>query len=341
MLLLDCPLKRAEDVAQKLLDTIKNYRFSWEDNVFEIGVSIGVVPINQHNRDIYELLQAADSACYVAKDLGRNRVHIYQEDDIAVAAHKGELLWVTEINRALKENDLVLYRQPIQALNTSSKVKDHYELLLRMKNEQGEILLPGAFIVAAERYNLMYSLDKWVVENSFQFISRHYSKQAQLRGRDVLYAINLSGLSLGNESLPDYIEQMLKRYDLSPEVICFEITETAAITNFTQAVKFIEQMKRLGFCFALDDFGTGVCSFAYLTKLPVNYLKIDGHFVSGLMDDSMNRAIIESIVHIAKVMQVHTIAEWVEDEKILNELKTLGVNYIQRYHVGTASPVPN
>ncbi len=341
VLLLDCPLKRAEDVAEKLLDTIKNYRFSWEDNVFEIGVSIGVVPINQYSRDIYELLQAADSACYVAKDLGRNRVHIYQEDDIAVAAHKGELLWVTEINRALKENDLVLYRQPIQALNTSSEVKDHYEILLRMKNEQGEILLPGAFIVAAERYNLMYSLDKWVVENSFQFISRHYSKQDRLRSKDVMYAINLSGLSLGNESLADYIEQMLKRYDLSPEVICFEITETSAITNFTQAVKFIEQMKRLGFCFALDDFGTGVCSYAYLKKLPVNYLKIDGHFVSGLLDDPMNRAIIESIVHIAKVMQVHTIAEWVEDEKILNELKTLGVNYIQGYHVGSPSPIPN
>ncbi len=340
VLLLDCPLNRAQEIAEKLLDTVRDYRFGWEDKVFEIGVSIGVVPINKNSRDIYELLQAADSACYVAKDLGRNRVHVYKEDDIAVASRKGEMRWVTEINRALHENDFVLFRQPIQALNSEITPKHHYELLLRMTDTNGEQLLPGSFIIAAERYNLMHQIDQWVIENSFKFISHHYSKEQRSNLSEMLYAINLSGLSISSDTLPVYIEEMLTKYEISPHVVCFEITETATITNYTQAVKFIENMKRRGFCFALDDFGTGVCSYAYLKSLPVNYLKIDGQFVSGLLEEPMNKAIIESIVHIAKVMQIQTIAEWVENETILDELKTLGVNYIQGNHIGYPEALP-
>ncbi len=341
VLLLDCPLSRAKEIAEKLLDTVRDYRFGWRDNVFEIGVSIGVVPINKNSRDIYELLQAADSACYVAKDLGRNRIHVYKEDDIEVSSRKGEMRWVTEINRALREDDFVLFRQPIHALNTDLTPRHHYELLLRMRDTNGEQLLPGSFIIAAERYNLMHLIDQWVIENSFKFISEHYSKEQRTDMTQILYAINLSGLSLSSDTLLNYIEDMLKKYEISPQVVCFEITETATITNYTQAVKFIENMKRRGFCFALDDFGTGVCSYAYLKSLPVNYLKIDGQFVSGLLDEPMNKAIIESIVHIAKVMHIQTIAEWVENETILTELDKLGVNYIQGNHIGYPEALPN
>ena len=338
ILFLDCPMERAEELANILLNTIREFRFVWENNVFEIGASVGLVPIDSTSLDIYELLQAADSACYVAKDMGRNRIHIYKKDDIAVASHQGEMRWVTEITRALDEGDFILYRQKIQSLDTSKPTVEHYEFLIRMKDDKGNIIMPGSFIKAAERYNLMFSIDRWVIENSFSFVNHHYPQNNSLN--NILYAINLSGLSIDNERLPEFIESMIEKYNISPQTICFEITETAAIKNFSQAIKFIENMKQKGFRFALDDFGTGLCSYAYLRNLPINYLKIDGRFVRGLIGDSMNRAIIESIVHIAKVMQVYTIAEWVEDENVYLELKDMGVDFVQGYHIGIPEEVP-
>lgn len=198
ILLLDCAMNQAEERAEKLLETIKSFRFVWGESVFEIGASIGLVPINSMSRDIYELLQAADSACYVAKDLGRNRIHVYKEDDIAVASHQGEMRWVTEITRALNENGFVLYRQAIKPLGDSTPGREHYEILIRMNDENGEVLLPGSFISAAERYNLMCSIDHWVIENSFLFIKQNHSKEERSSDK-VLYSINLSGLSVGNE----------------------------------------------------------------------------------------------------------------------------------------------
>lgn len=338
ILLLDCPLEKAKTLSEKFLDTIKEFRFSWEDNVFEIGASIGLVPINPGDRDIYELLQAADTACYVAKDQGRNRIHVYNEDDIAVASHQGQMRWVTEITRAIDEDDFLLYRQVIVAANSTKDDNEHYEILIRMRNAHGEVLLPGSFISAAERYSLMESIDQWVIKNSFDFISKSHSKD-KLNSGNVLYAINLSGVTISNERFPDFIEAMIKQYDMSPNAVCFEITETAAISSFSQAIKFIEIMKRKGFSFALDDFGTGLCSYAYLKSLPVDYLKIDGRFVSGLEDDPMNKVIIESIVKIAKVMKVHTIAEWVDSEYIEDQIKLMGVDYLQGYHIGMPAPV--
>ena len=338
ILLLDCPLEKAKMLSEKFLDTIKEFRFSWEGNVFEIGASIGLVPINPGDHDIYELLQAADTACYVAKDQGRNRLHIYNEDDIAVASHKGQMRWVTEITRAIDEDDFLLYRQSIVAADSATEDTEHYEILIRMCNAQGEILLPGSFISAAERYSLMESIDQWVIKNSFDFISKSHSKD-QLNSGNVLYAINLSGMTISNERFPDFIETMIVQYDMSPNSVCFEITETAAISSFSQAIKFIEIMKRIGFCFALDDFGTGLCSYAYLKSLPVDYLKIDGRFVSGLADDPMNKVIIESIVKIAKVMKVHTIAEWVDSDEVKDQIHQMGVDYMQGYHIGMPAPV--
>jgi diguanylate cyclase (GGDEF)-like protein len=340
VLFLNCSIERADNFAKTLLDAIKSFRFIWGDTVFEIGASIGLVPINQDSRDIYELLQAADSACYVAKDSGRNRIHIYKEDDIAIASRKGEMRWIAKINKAFENNNFLLYRQRIKSINSTNSPKEHYEFLLRMKDGESNVLLPGSFISAAERFNLMYPIDKWVIENSFSFIEQHYSKDYRYGNNNILYAINLSGLSISNENLPDFINSMTKKYDICPKTICFEITETAAITNFSQAVIFLESMKLKGFSFALDDFGTGLCSYAYLRSLPVSYLKIDGRFISGLHNDPMDKAIIESIVHIANVLQIHTIAEWVEDEKILNELKIMNVNYAQGSGIDMVEQVP-
>lgn len=338
ILLLDCPLEKAKLLSEKLLDTIKEFRFSWEDNVFDIGASIGLVPIMPGDHDIYDLLQAADTACYVAKDQGRNRIHVYKENDIAVAAHQGQMRWVTEITRALDEDDFILYRQPIVSAESAAGGSEHYEILIRMRSENGEVLLPGSFISAAERYSLMENIDQWVIKNSFEFLARTHAKE-ELNSGKVLYAINLSGVSISNERFPEYIKTMLAQYDISPKAVCFEITETAAISSFSQAIKFIETMKRKGFCFALDDFGTGLCSYAYLKSLPVDYLKIDGRFVSGLNDDPMNKVIIESIVKIANVMKVETIAEWVDSDQIETLIKEMGVNYLQGYHIGMPAPV--
>ena len=332
ILLLDCSMGQAEERAKIILNAIREFRFVWENNAFEIGASIGLVPVDSMSRDIYEILQAADSACYVAKDMGRNRIHIYKKDDIAVASHQGEMRRVTEITRALDEDDFILYRQAIQSLDSSISNKECYEILIRMKDNKGETLLPESFISAAERYNLMYSIDQWVIENSFSFINECYLKKNSFN--NILYTINLSGLSVDNENLPDFINTMVKKYSIPPQMICFEITETAAVKNFSQAIKFIEVMKRKGFYFALDDFGTGLCSYEYLRNLPVNYLKIDGRFISGLLSDPMNRAIIESIVHIAKVMEIYTVAEWVENEETYSELKKMGVDFVQGHHIG-------
>ncbi len=338
ILLLDCSMPQACEIAEKLLETIKGFRFVWEDNIFEVGASIGLVPINSASANIYELLKAADSACYVAKDQGRNRIHVYIEDDLAVATHQGEMRWLTEINRALNDNDFVLYKQKIHPLKSDVTVNSYYEILVRMKSEEGEVLLPGSFIAAAERYNLMDSIDQWVIENSFRYIHAQLlvSDKTQEKKR---YAINLSALSICNVETVSFIENSLEKYKIDPCTVCFEITETAAISNYTQAIKFIEGMKLKGFRFSLDDFGTGLCSYAYLRSLPVDYLKIDGRFTCGLLDDPMNRAIIESIVHIAKVMNVQTIAEWVEEERIASELKKMDVDFIQGYYIGVPEKI--
>ena len=334
ILLLDCRIRRAEEIAKKLLETIKDFRFAWHDKVFEIGASIGLVPIQKDSVSVRELLQAADSACYVAKEKGRNRIHTYERDDEAVARHQGEMHWVTEIQRALHGGDIILYRQKIQPLNNDANDQGFYEVLVRIRSESGEILLPGQFIGAAERYSIMYELDQCVIEKSFSFIHSQCEGEIGSSSESVLYSINISGLSLGDERLSNFIESMIKKFNISPQWVCFEITETAAITNYSHARVFVDRMRRLGFSFALDDFGTGVCSYTYLKNLPVNYLKIDGNFVCELLNDPMNTAIVESIVHIAKAMDLKTIAEWVEDDEVCDELKRIGVNYVQGYHIG-------
>jgi EAL domain-containing protein (putative c-di-GMP-specific phosphodiesterase class I) len=326
---------QATRVANALLDSIRNLQFHWEDKTFNVGVSIGVVPINETSESITEVLSTADSACYAAKDGGRNQIHVYREDDVKVAQRHGEMQWVARIQRALDDDRFELYAQPIAPIVTGDSSPDHYEVLLRMQDEQGRIVLPGAFLSAVERYNLSARLDRWVIRNAFEWLARHPECMQRLS----LLSINLSGHSLGDSQLMGHIIERFKEGRIPPEKVCMEITETAAITNLTSATRFIKVLKEWGCRFALDDFGSGLSSFAYLKNLPVDFLKIDGLFVKDILDDAIDYAMVKSINEIGHVMGKKTVAEFVDSEAVLNALGVIGVDYAQGYAIGKPRPI--
>ena len=336
ILLENCEIDKATVIANKIREAIKDFRFVWEDKVFTIGVSIGLVSIDETTLDIAEVMSAADVACYAAKDSGRNRVHVYEHSDELVAERHGEMHWTARITHAMEENRFVLYKQPIIGITGSTST--HFEVLVRMIDENGDIVPPGAFIPAAERYNLMSGIDRWVINEVFQMIADGGHPGSGFSIDDVI-SINLSGDSLSDEDLFDYIVLLKDSLDISMENICFEITETIAISNLVRATTLINELKQLGCRFSLDDFGSGLSSFAYLKNLPVNYLKIDGSFVRDVSRDPIDRAMVVSIQQMAEAMRLHTIAEWVEDEETLNTLKEIGVNYVQGYYLGKPKPV--
>jgi EAL domain-containing protein (putative c-di-GMP-specific phosphodiesterase class I) len=330
-----CSIMQATRVANALLDAIRNLQFHWEDKTFNVGVSIGVVPINETSESITAVLSTADSACYAAKDGGRNQIHVYQEDDVKIAQRQGEMQWVARIQRALDDDRFELYAQPITTVEPSESPPAHYEVLLRMQDERGQIVLPGAFLSAVERYNLSARLDNWVTRNAFEWLVRHPKCMEDLD----LLAINLSGHSLGDGQLMGHIVERFKEGRIPPEKICMEITETAAITNLTSATRFIRMLKEWGCRFALDDFGSGLSSFAYLKNLPVDFLKIDGLFVKDILDDPIDYAMVKSINEIGHVMGKKTVAEFVDSEDILRALRDIGVDYAQGYAVGRPLPI--
>ena len=323
-----CSLNDARRVTKSLLEAVQNYKFVWEDHSFKIGVSIGLVPITSTIANLRELLSDADAACYMAKDKGRNRIHVYHAEDTEIAQRQGEMQWVTRINQAFEEDRFCLYAQIIEPLDGC--LDKHYELLLRMIDEKGETIPPGAFLPAAERYNLMPRIDHWVIENAFSLLADNPEFLQQIN----FCSINLSGQSLTNTDILKFITTHLNESGVGGEKICFEITETAAISNLNSARKFISTMKGLGCQFALDDFGSGLSSFAYLKNLPVDYLKIDGMFVKEIVDDSVDRAMVKSINEIAQVMGMQTIAEFVENDMIKGVLREIGVGYAQGYGIG-------
>jgi diguanylate cyclase (GGDEF)-like protein/PAS domain S-box-containing protein len=325
-----CTLQQAKHVASKLLKSIEEYRFAWENRSFSIGASIGLVPITDTSMSTTEILKQADAACYAAKDAGRNRIHIYLETDTDLARRHGEMQWVAKINRALENNQFVLYAQPIIPIKRQKYAGEHYELLIRMQSEENELIPPGAFLPAAERYNLSPRLDRWVVDTYFSWLLENPVHLEKLS----TCSINLSGLTLGDQQFLLGLEQHFKDTNIPPEKICFEITETAAIANLSKATSFIRTLKNLGCQFALDDFGSGLSSFGYLKTLPVDYLKIDGLFVKDIENDPIDLAMVKSINDIGKVMGKKTIAEFVENEAILNILKKIKVDYAQGYSVG-------
>jgi len=329
-----CSMPDALRVANSLCAAVSDFRFAWGNKLFQVGASIGLASINAASESSSDVLGNADSACYAAKDAGRNRAHVYVEHDAELARRQGEMRWVVRINQALEEQRFQLAFQPI--VPTLGHAKGlHYELLLRMVDESGQIVMPGAFLPAAERYHLAGKLDKWVVATALDWLSHHPDHLEEL----ALCAINLSGHSLGDEHLLDYLVRRLTDRPQLNQKLCFEITETAAIANLDSALHFIRTLKDLGCRFALDDFGSGLSSFAYLKKLPVDFLKIDGVFVEDIADDPVSLAMVSSINDVGHVMGMETIAEFVENEQILNKLRAIGVNYAQGYGMGRPRPL--
>lgn len=333
VLMEDCSMEHALRVANSMLQVIQDYQFSWEGQIFRLGASLGLVAITKEAiPNLSELMKQADAACYMAKDLGRNRIHMYREEDSTMAQRKGEMRWVTRIYQALEDNRFCLYAQPIVPLDNSNK--EHYELLIRMKDEKGKLIPPGAFLPAAERYNLIAQLDRWVIEHAFRLLALNPGFQQKIE----FISINLSGQSLADDSFQEYVTHQFEASDIAPSRICFEITETTAISDLNTANKFISKMKTQGCKFALDDFGSGLSSFAYLKNLPVDYLKIDGMFVKDIIEDPIDRAMVKSINEIGHVMGMHTIAEFVENDVIKGMLTQIGVDYAQGYGIGKPQP---
>jgi diguanylate cyclase (GGDEF)-like protein/PAS domain S-box-containing protein len=333
LLLENCELDRAHKIAEQLRDVVHNFRFTWEDKIFEIGCSIGLVPITTDTVSPAEALAEADAACYVAKEKGRNRVQIYQPDNIELARRHGEMQWVSRLKQALDENRLLLYVQDIQPLDTSHQ--PHREVLIRLQERDGGIIPPNSFIPAAERYNMMPAIDRWVITNTFRIMQAHNSHE-----KDIVYNINLSGTSItDNDKLFEFIIQQYKLYQIKPQQVCFEITETAAVQNLSSAVKLIQSLKAEGFYFALDDFGSGLSSFMYLKNLPVDHLKINGSFVRDMTRNKIDFAMVQSINNIGHVLGLKTIAEFVESDEIIELLKNLGVDYAQGYAISRPEPL--
>jgi len=336
VLLQSCPIDRAKEIAEDLRKTVKSYRLNWDGHIYEVGVSIGLVPIDEYCSDLTDVLSAADSACYVAKDHGRNRVHVYVKDDAELAKHHGTMRWMQKIQKALNRSDFQLYFQPIQA---SSGYKDdiwHVEILIRMLKSSGELILPKVFIPAAERYHLMVDIDRWVIKNTFQHLETVLST---INANSFLCSINLSGQSLSDDRFIDFLISELNGSKLEPCMLCFEITETAAIANIDDAQRFISILRGMGCQFSLDDFGSGLSSFTYLKRLPIDYLKIDGSFVRNICHDKTDLAMVESIHQVGKVMGIKTIAEFVENEDIAVLLREIGVDYLQGYGIGKPMPL--
>ena len=330
LLMEHCDMEEAGRVASGIRDAIADNRFLWEGKPYAVGVCIGVVSITEDTGNMTEALKEADAACYAAKEEGRNRIHIYHEQDAALAVRRGEMRWVVKINRALEENRFHLDYQPIIAIGTVDSDKPMFEFLLRLEDDEGSIILPDTFLRAAERYNLSIQLDQWVLSTVLAWLK---SNPQQLESA-CLFTINLSGPALGDEGFLNFTLAELRKHDVPPEKICFEITETALISNLANANKFIRALKELGCCFAIDDFGSGLSSFGYLKALAVEYLKISGLFVKNIMDDPIDLAMVKSINDIGHVMGKKTIAEFTENKEILAKLRELGVDYAQGDVIG-------
>jgi diguanylate cyclase (GGDEF)-like protein/PAS domain S-box-containing protein len=330
-----CQIKKGLRVANSLRDAVQGFRFGWEDKSFHIGVSIGITPITVATESVASVLSQADSACYAAKDQGGNRIHVYTVEDTELVRRSGEMEWVRQINQALEENRFHLFCQPIAAIEPGRDEKGHYEILLRMVNEEGTLVLPAEFFPAAERYHLASKIDQWVITTAFEWLRHHPNLLDQLS----MFSINQSGHSLGDAAFLEYVNREFEKSGIPGSKICFEITETAAISNFASAGRLITDLKKRGCKFALDDFGSGLCSFAYLRALPVDFLKIDGAFVKDIVDNPVDFSMVRSINDMGHVLGKRTIAECVENQAILDKVREIGVDYAQGYGISEPRPL--
>ena len=337
ILLEGCSIENALEPAENIRRIVEEFRFIWDDKAFRIGASIGLVPITSDSGNLTDVLSAADSACYVAKDTGRNRVHVYEPNDEALVERHGQMQWVQRIQNVLEDNRFRLFYQPIASLSADSgdRNMNHGEVLIRMLDESNELVGPGAFLPSAERYSLMPAIDRWVVENTFRMLTLD---REQVKNRVSTVCINLSGQSLSDNRFTDFLVNQIRDSGVPAEVLCFEITETAVIANLCHASKMISMLRDMGCRFALDDFGVGLSSFSYLKNLAVDYLKLDGCFVTNMVNDPIDKAMVKAINQIGHTMNIRTIAEFVEDENTLAAVHEIGVDYAQGYII--AKPVP-
>lgn len=334
VLLEHCPLEEAERVAQGVREAVQNFRFAWEDKSFAIAVTIGLLPINVPGMSLAAALGAADAACYAAKEGGRNRVHVYQPDDQDLLKRHGDMRWLPRIQSALAGGHFRLFLQPILPLQPGSGDGECGEVLLRLCDEEGRHILPGAFLPAAERYNQVVSIDRWVLAELLSYMEA----SPEQRGRR--YTINLSAQALSDEKFLDFAVERIRRSKVATtSALCFEINENAAIADLRRVRQFIAALKELGCCFALDDFGAGFSSFGYLKSLDVDFLKIDGRLVRGMLENPVDQAMVESIHRIGHVMGLKTIAEWVETRELAQDLEAMGIEYGQGYFWGEPRPL--
>ncbi|MDH4013474.1 MAG: EAL domain-containing protein [Chromatiales bacterium] len=334
ILLKHCKLEKGMRVAEQLCEAVRALRFNWQERAINVSASIGMVAIDSNSETSSNVLSAADVACYAAKEAGRNRVHVYQSSDSD--AHHREMLWVSQLTSAIERDRLELFFQPIVPVDTDAGFGGHYELLLRMRGEDGQLIQPSAFIPAAERYNMMPTLDRWVIEQALTLADRSRNGSGEA---GYTLAVNLSGTSLSDASFLEDVARQIAAEHLPPHALCFEITETAAIANLGNVARFMHELKSMGCQFALDDFGSGLSSFAYLKNLPVDYLKIDGHFVANVHTDNVDRRMLEAISQVAEALGIRTVAERVETRAILNELSDIGVDFAQGFYIARPEPV--
>jgi diguanylate cyclase (GGDEF)-like protein len=330
-----CEPEKGLQIAENIRSLIEESSTSLGKTGLNIKATVGVVAIGPDTKDIDAVLESAEIARDSAKEEGGNRVQFYSNGDQDLFKRKEHMQWVNGIQNALRNDRFRIYYQEIRPL-TTTEASYHFEVLLRLEDENGALIGPGAFIPPAERYNLMPAIDRWVIENTLKLLSLHFDGR---KSANYLAAINLSGQSLADEDLVDFIQDKLQKYHIEPETICFEITETSAIGNLELAIGLVSRLRSMGCSLSLDDFGTGLSSFSYLKQLPVNYLKIDGSFVRNILEDRISYAMVYSINQIGHIMGLRTIAEFVENEAIKEQLKLIGIDYVQGYAIGEPRPL--
>lgn len=347
LILQHCNVDQALSVLKILHEEVRKFRFSWQDQLFNVTFTTGVTLLHSRSGNSSDVLIEADSACTIAKSKGRDRVQVYQANDQDITAQRGVTKGVLRVIKALEEDQFLLYCQPIVPITHENSSDDqyYYEVLIRLQDDQGNIILPNDFLPAAEQYGLMHLVDRWVIRSLFKTLTQNGKNNNRILCRDSFqdsqkycYSINLSGSSFNDDQFLDFVQEQFSLYLIPPESICFEITETVAIANLSKAAKFIAQLREIGCRFALDDFGSGMSSFGYLKTLPIDYIKIDGNFVKEILQNSIAYEIVKSINSIGHAMKVQTTAEFVENEEILSILRTIGVDYVQGY--GIAKPFP-
>ncbi len=340
-----CPLDQALRIANATRETVREFRFVWEGKTFSVGVSIGLVPITEDSENADRLLATADACCYEAKNRGRDRVQVHRPHDRDYGTKHEELAIVSQINRAFELGQFRLYRQRIAPLGHGPQQEPHYEVLVRMLDRAGNLVPATGFMPAAERYNLLTSIERWVVSSLVEHLYRQWMEGAIRHdlhgsGERGYHSVNISGASINDRSFPDFLRNLLTRYQLPNGLLCFEITETTAISNLSKAAELMHELKGMGCRFALDDFGTGMSSFVYLKYLPVDYLKIAGVFIKDMITDPMDYAIVDSITRISHILGMRTVAESVEDAETLARLTELGVDYAQGYFIAEPEALP-